>query len=729
MPFEIDPVTIRALQVQYRYTHMWLGLIGNAILAVFVTLALWGTVPPLRLFTWLTIYIVIFLSRIAIGSFFRKAAPSGEGSATWGTLDLYCTPLTGLVWGATAIFLLPENSAVHRVILTLVALVMAGGATYANAPLKSSQVLFLLAVLVPFAGRYFYEGGEVNIAVGASISAIALALMAAARRIRETITESLKARYQVERLVALLVEQKSRSEQLNVELRNEIEERRKAEEDLRRSEERYRLLAENSLTGVLIHQDGIYVYVNERLAEITGYSVDELIGRDFLDIVHPDQRDQVRDIIRKRYSGESIPRVYELRLLHKNGDTKWGQIMATTINYRGRDAIMGNLVDITDRKKSEGLIRQADRFRAVADLTSGIAHNFNNLLQIVIGNANLGVMNLQSGDLADAKENLEQIEESARFGAETVNRLNRYARGSTDDQTAAIEVFDLCDLVAQAAEMSKPWWKTEPEKRGTRISLYTRLKSGCTIRGKKNEMFEVLVNLIRNSVEALPEGGDIEIETAVENNAVALRVRDTGIGIPRKNLDRLFTPFFTTSVQVARGLGLATCRRIVDAHGGTILVESVEGKGATFTITLPLVTEEPLPSEVAESKSAEKALTILAVDDLEATVRILKAGLGRLGHKVFTALSGQEAVTMLNENPIDLVICDLGMPEMNGWQVGRAIKEICKERGTPRPAFIILTGWENPGHEKERISESGVDAVVQKPVDITKLLEVIREVL
>jgi PAS domain S-box-containing protein len=153
----------------------------------------------------------------------------------------------------------------------------------------------------------------------------------------------------------------------------DITERKKVEKALSDSEERYRLLAENSLTGVLIHQDGVHVYVNERLAEMTGYSVDELIGRDFLEIVHPDQRDEVRDRARKRYGGEPVPQVYEVRILHKSGDTRWGQILATMINYRGSDAIMGNMVDITDRKKDEEALRASEeRFRVIAETISEV---------------------------------------------------------------------------------------------------------------------------------------------------------------------------------------------------------------------------------------------------------------------------------------------------------------------------------------------------------------------
>ena len=191
----------------------------------------------------------------------------------------------------------------------------------------------------------------------------------------------------------------------------------------------------------------------------------------------------------------------------------------------------------------------------------------------------------------------------------------------------------------------------------------------------------------------------------------------------------MFTPFYTTSVEAGRGLGLATCRRIVEAHGGTLLVDSVHSKGATFTVTLPYVMEDAVPMVFVQDKTAERALRILAVDDMAATVNLLQAGLDRFGYTVVTALSGPEAVRIFKDSVIDLVICDLGMPGMNGWQVGRVIREICKARGTSAPPFIILTGWEDQASELDKIAESGVDAVIQKPVEITKLNGAIQEVL
>ena len=175
--------------------------------------------------------------------------------------------------------------------------------------------------------------------------------------------------------------------------------------------------------------------------------------------------------------------------------------------------------DITDRKRSQELMLQAQRDRAVADLASGVAHNFNNLLQIVLGSASFSLISMELEDYTSVRESLERIVESCKFGAETIRRLNRFARPEYLPKVSEIEVFDLSDLVRQAVEMTTPWWRTTPEKAGNRIDLETRLKTSCQIKGNKNEIFEVLVSLIKNAAEALPEGGDIEIETFLQRQS------------------------------------------------------------------------------------------------------------------------------------------------------------------------------------------------------------------
>ncbi len=385
-----------------------------------------------------------------------------------------------------------------------------------------------------------------------------------------------------------------------------------------------------------------------------------------------------------------------------------------------------------ERKQAEKALRATqERFeRAVADVASGVAHNFNNLLQIVIGSANLAIMNLQSGEFSDMKENLERILDSSRYGAETVRRLNRLAMTHLEGGASSpTEVFDLSDLVSQAVEMTRPWWKTHPEEKGIGVDLKTTLEDGCIIQGRKNEIFEVLVNLIKNATEALPNGGDIGIDTHVESDQVILGVRDTGVGIPERDMDRLFTPFFTTNLEVGRGLGLATARKIVDEHGGSISVKSTEGNGTVFVLSLPLVQAIPAVSAIAPTSIEGKPLTMLVIDDMEAMLGMLRDGLEGFGHTVFSASSGEEGLAIFRDNPVDLVVCDLGMPSMNGWQVGKAIKDLCLERQTPKPPFVILTGWNDKSGDREQIMESGVDQVIQKPIDLLRLVEAISQLV
>jgi two-component system cell cycle sensor histidine kinase/response regulator CckA len=381
-----------------------------------------------------------------------------------------------------------------------------------------------------------------------------------------------------------------------------------------------------------------------------------------------------------------------------------------------------------ERKQTEKALREArERFgRVVADVASGVAHNFNNLLQIVIGSAELATLNLQSGEFSGVKENLERILYSSQTGVETVRRLNRFARTHLEgDESSPTEVFDLSDLVSQAVEITKPWLKAHSEKKGIAIDLTTELADGCIVEGRKNEIFEVLVNLITNAGEALLDGGDITIETHREPDRIILCIQDTGVGIPDKDMDRVFTPFFTTNVEVGRGLGLATSRKIVNEHGGRISATSTKGQGTVFTVSLPLLQTIPKTNAVAPISVKEKPLTIVVIDDTEVLLEVLRDGLEAFGHAVFTALSGEEGLAIFRNNPVDLVICDLGLHGMNGWEVGEAIKDLCAAQHAPKPPFVILTGWSDQSGEREKMMKSGADRVIQKPVDMSKLQAVI----
>ncbi len=382
--------------------------------------------------------------------------------------------------------------------------------------------------------------------------------------------------------------------------------------------------------------------------------------------------------------------------------------------------------DITERRRAEELAVQSERLKAISDLAGGVAHNFNNLLQMVVGGLDLGLIVLETGNMTELKETLELLLQHVMSGAETVKRLQSFARVRCEIQPSEGKVFDLSETVKNTAEMTKPLWKTGPDKEGIRISLNLELVERCFVSGKEGEIMEVLVNLIKNAAEALPTGGEIRIKTFFQGDGAVLQVSDSGTGIKGEHLKKVFEPFWTTKgLSIGTGMGLAVSHGIISRHGGTIHVNSEEGKGSTFTATIPLANEShEVPMLPGEEMSGAK-LKILVIDDAPVIVMHFEGILTAHGHQLFSALSGEEALEIFSNNKIDMVICDLGMPSMNGWEVGKAIRAICKERGMRKTPFVLLTGWGGQDLEQEKIIESGVDSIVEKPIDNKKLMAVV----
>lgn len=279
----------------------------------------------------------------------------------------------------------------------------------------------------------------------------------------------------------------------------------------------------------------------------------------------------------------------EFRIIRPVGTTRWigSRLFPMEGEKGGAPDKAGIAEDITERKKSEQIPIQSERLKAIGELARGVADNFNNLLQIVMGSANSLSSNLELGDLTAAKADINQILESSRSGAETVRRLQTFARSKTDRFRTEAQVFDLSELVWQAIEMSKIWWKTIPEREGISVNMAETLTGHCMVQGRQGELFEVVVNLIRNAVEALPQGGDIRVGTVAEDGWAILTVEDNGVGVAEQNLGKIFQPFFTTKGCERAGMGLAGSYGIITGHGGEISVRSVRGEGTTFTVRLP----------------------------------------------------------------------------------------------------------------------------------------------
>lgn len=502
-----------------------------------------------------------------------------------------------------------------------------------------------------------------------------------------------------------------------------------AEAALRESEQRYRMLFERAGDAMFISRAdgdnaGEIVAANPAAAAMHEYSLDELLTMNVLDL-NPGGQEKVPP-----ETNDNLTKGVWIKDEHyhvrKDGTVFPVELTAGLIELGNEEYVYGINRDLTETKKAQEMFIQTERIKAVAEMAGGVAHNFNNVLQIVVGGVQLALMSLNMAAVDDVKKHLESVLESAKLGAQTVKRLQDFARVRTEDPTQEGKVFDVSNTVAEATETSRPWWKTAADREGITISLNRYLRTGCLVKGNEHEIFEVVVNLIKNSVEAMPQGGEIKLRTSCFPNDVTIVVEDNGVGINHEDLGKVFEPFWTSKGVNGTGMGLASSYGIIQRHGGQISVESQPGEGTIVTVRLPYIQDAAPQSALHPVHSLNFTATILVVDDLQPVVLQLEKALTKFGQRVLSAYSGSEAVELFEKNHADLVICDLGMPKMNGWQVARSVKELCERKGIPKTPFIILTGWGGQVEDPEKMAECGVDTIVEKPVDVPKLLELIQ---
>ncbi len=505
----------------------------------------------------------------------------------------------------------------------------------------------------------------------------------------------------------------------------DITESRKAAIALEQSEKKYRTIFQSPGLFISIYDiDGRCRMMNSTVAQLFGGKPEDFIGKTMKEL-HPEMWEEYTDRIKQAIESQAPLDVEDL--VEFPSGSRWLFSEVRPLELPGTSKKVAQILsfDITDRKMAEENILNNERITAVGELASGVAHNFNNLLQIVLGCSQLALTDLQLGNLGQARENLLQIVESSKLGAHTVKRLQDYARVRSSIYGGDHKVFDLAEVVGEAIEMSKPWWKTQPEKDGLFIELNHDLHKGCFIKGNDGELFEVAVNLIKNAAEALEQGGEMRLETRVVDDKVVLTVQDNGIGIDKDHLAKVFDPFWTTKGPKGTGMGLSSCYGIVRRHGGEITVQSRPSVLTTFKVTIPM-DSGPLTTKKEEVEhNTPISLNILAIDDNPAIIDLIQNGLSSRGQKVFTALSGEEALRVFNDNEVDVIISDLAMPGMNGRQLAAEIKRICLEKGINKPLFILLTGWGGEIEEVQDIKEHGVDSVLEKPIEVGKLLQII----
>ncbi|RMG90985.1 MAG: PAS domain S-box protein [Candidatus Dadabacteria bacterium] len=532
------------------------------------------------------------------------------------------------------------------------------------------------------------------------------------------------------RLEEMVRERTRALEEANARLSREIGVRRRAEAAVRESEARYRALFAATPDAILVAEaeGGTVLEANPAACRLLGRTEGALRGAPLEAFWADDAGLRFSDRLR---TGEAAGATAELRVRRADGSPVVVEASGRRLVLGNRPSVLVLLHDLTEQRRLAEQLRHAQRLEAVGTLAGGIAHEFRNLLQIVRGQQDLLAERLR-GD-PDALRRLGRIAEACDRGARLTGQLLTFSR----KVESRLEPVDLNREVRQVAEMLRG---TLP--RMVRIDL--DLADGLpTVRADAAQVEQVLVNLALNARDAMPAGGTLTLATAPArpedlhahaaagddpSGWVALRVRDTGIGMDATTLERIFDPFFTTkTVGAGTGLGLATVYGIVQNHGGHITCRSRPGEGTEFTLLLPRAGEaEPAGAEAPGPAEPERPLsacgTLLVVDDEETIREMLAEYLGGLGWEVIQAGTGEQALERCRPD-VDAVVLDLGMPGMGG--------EACLEelqRRVPGLPVVVVSGYAE-AERARRLAEKGARAYLPKPYRLTEVVAVLERLV
>ncbi len=519
-----------------------------------------------------------------------------------------------------------------------------------------------------------------------------------------------------------------------VELRNatkemqvEIGERKQAEEALRVSEERYRLLVENADDAIFIVQDEVIKFANPKTEELTGYSAKKLSKTPFANFVHPEDRDMAVERYKRSLEGEELSSAYSFRLINSANEEFWGELNAALITWEGRPASLNFLRDITPQKKLEAQLRQAQKMESLGNLAGGVAHDFNNLLMAIQGRTSIMLMHKDSSHPDFV--HLSGIEDYVKNAANLTKQLLGFARAGKYE----VKPTDINDLIKKSSTL---FGRTKKE-----IAIHSKYQENVwTLEVDRGQIEQVLLNLFVNAWHAMPEGGDLFTETenvtvddrfirpfeVQPGKYVKISITDIGVGMDEATRRRIFEPFFTTrKMGRGTGLGLASVYGIIKNHEGFIDVYSEKGHGTTFKIYLPASEKEAMTEKALAEDIVKGSEGVLLVDDEGMIIDVGKELLGELGYEVLLAGSGQEAIRIYEENEekIDMVILDMIMPDMSGGDTYDRLKEI-----NPDIKVLLSSGYSINGQATE-ILNRGCDGFIQKPFNMKQLSQKLREIL
>jgi two-component system, cell cycle sensor histidine kinase and response regulator CckA len=505
--------------------------------------------------------------------------------------------------------------------------------------------------------------------------------------------------------------------------------RKVSEQRLRDSEEEYRLLFESNPHPMWVFdvETLAFLAVNDAAVRVYGFSKEEFLGMTIKEIRPPEEVAALLEYLPTMPAAPSLPAVH---VKHRKKDGSLLEVVGHTspIEFHGRRARLVLATDVTETKRLEAQLLQAQKMDAVGRLAGGVAHDFNNLLGVIVGYADLA--RRQLGVAHPVRGRIDEILKASERAAGLTRQLLAFSRR----QVLQPKLLDLNEVIAYAEKMLGRLISED-------IDIVVRPGPDIgTVRADRGQVEQIVLNLAVNARDAMPAGGSLTLETANVDQAYAtahppsapghyvmLAVSDTGVGMDASTQAHIFEPFFTTKPEgEGTGLGLATVYGIVNQSGGHISVYSEPGRGTTFKVYLPRI-DEPVERSgpVAPAEVPRGHETILVVEDIESLREVIRETLEESGYTVLLASNGEDALMLCRERAgqIDLLLTDVVMPKLGGGALARLLLAL-------RPALRVLymSGYSEGAISQHGILGEGV-TLLEKPFSVDKLLRVVREAL
>jgi len=475
---------------------------------------------------------------------------------------------------------------------------------------------------------------------------------------------------------------------------------KQAEEALRENEERLSRFMDSATDGfVLLDSDLNYIDINPSALEMVHLERSDFIGKNVLEVV-PDIRESGRYDQYKNVVEIGEPFLITDLIPHPTLGLKHVEVKG----FKVGDGLGMIFTDITERKQIEQKMVHLERLQTLTEMAAGVSHNLNNMLVSILGSALF--LKRKTYD-PQVLEEADGIIAGATRIKDLVHRLNQTVRGELEGTLYPVSVNK---TVQQVVHSTQPRWKDQSEAIGITIEIVTELEDVPSISGTSSELDDILLNLLLNAVDAIPEGGTITFRTHVIEENVQLTVSDTGKGMDEEARRRMFEPFFTTKeMDFATGLGLTTVHNTMTRWGGSIDVESQPGEGTTFILRFPVWTEPEQPKEETGTEAIQvRSGRVLIVEDDEGTYGLLDRLLSET-HEVETVLNGREALEQFAPGQYDVVLIDLGMPGLRGDRVAREMKQVDSV-----VVAVLITGWDlEPDDPRKGV----FDFRIEKPFD------------